>query len=429
MRRLAGLSITSAAILLLAVGCGKKQAALPPPLPPLVDVANPTLRYVTEYEYFTGRTEASETVEIRSRVSGYLDVAPVSRSEAKNGEVKEGDDVEKGRLLFAIDDRSFVAEKERAEANIRLYEAQARRLESDYRSAVRSREATTQQEVVRITAELDQAKANVKSSTAALRVANINLGYTKIAAPFSGRISRRYVDPGNLVKADDTILTTIVRLDPIHAYFDIDERTVLRFRDMLTQKEIVSARKTPLKVKLALAHEADYRRDGVIDFIDNHLEPGTGTLRIRVETANPKSGDLYYLSPGMFIRLRLPVGKERQALLVPEKALASKQGEKVIYVVRSEEQTDEQGNVRTVERVHEVRVVPGQLEGDWRVVKRSGLPDQWPQDGKDLPEALREQVLQPNDRIVVSGLQRVRDKGEVRLVSKKEGAKPVAQKK
>src|SRR5262249_44680787 len=156
-----------------------------------------------------------------------------------------------------------------------------------------------------------------------------------------GRLSRRYIDPGNLVKADDTILTTIVALDPMHAYFDVDERTVIRFRNLLAAKQVTSARDVPLKVMLALADEQGYHREGIIDFADNPLEPGTGPLRIRAEVPNKDR----FLSPGMFIRLRLPVGKEKKSLLVPEAALASKQGQKVVYVVRRVEATDAKGNV------------------------------------------------------------------------------------
>jgi RND family efflux transporter MFP subunit len=420
MKKLLGRATLLAATITLAiVGCAKKQASLPPPQPPMVDVANPVQRYVTEYEYFTGRTEASEMVEIRARVSGYLTSAPVAKSEAKNGEVKEGDDVEKGRLLFEIDRRTFLAEKERAEANIKQYEALTDTLERNYRTAVRSGSGVSQLDLIKISGDLAQAKANVMMAKASLKTAEVNLDYTRISAPFKGRLSRRYVDPGNLVKADDTILTTLVKLDPIHASFDVDERTVIRFRTLLKAKEIVSARKEPLKVMLALADEEKYTRPGVIDFADNRLDPSTGTLRIRVETRNE---DLF-LSPGMFIRLRLPVGKERQALLVPEAALASKQGQKIVYVIRTEEARDDKGAVildangkpRMVEKAYTIDVDPGQLETDnWRVIKHSG--------GKG-------QVLKPTDRVVISGLQRVRDRGEVRVAPKNPDAKQAADQK
>lgn len=407
--KLIGPAALLTAALTLAAGCAKKQAALPPPQPPAIDVASPASRYVTEFEYFTGRTEPAESAEIRARVSGYLTAAPLARAEAKKGDVREGDDVDKGRLLFEIDRRNFLAEKERAEANLKQYEASADTFERNYRTAVRSGSGVSPLDLIKITGDLAQAKANLAGAKAALKSAEINLDYTRVTAPFSGRISRRYVDPGNLVKADDTVLTTVVRLDPIHAYFDVDERTVIRFRNMLKAKEIESARTSEIKVMLALADEADYTRPGVIDFVDNRLEPGTGTLRIRVETSNK---DLF-LSPGMFVRLRLPVGKEKQALLVPEAAVASKQGQKIVYVVRREQgkdakgapMTDEDGKPKEIDVAYAVEVDPGQLETDnWRVVKHSG--------GKG-------QVLKPSDRVVVSGLQRVRDKGEVRVAPKK----------
>src|SRR5262249_32655123 len=153
--------------------------------------------------------------------------------------------------------------------------------------------------------------------------------------------------------------------------------TVIRFRTLLEKKEITSARETPLKVMLALADEKEYKREGEIDFIDNRLEPGTGTLRIRATIPNEK----LFLAPGMFIRIRLPVGKAKRALLVPEEALASKQGQKVVYVVRRVEATndkdevirDDAGQTKMVDKVFEVGVEPGQLETDnWRVIKSSG---------------------------------------------------------
>src|SRR5262249_12805613 len=296
------------------------------------------------------------------------------------------------------------------------YEALTDALERNYRTAVRSGSGVSQLDLIKISGDLAQARANVLGAKAALKTADVNLDYTRVVAPFKGRLSRRYVDPGNLVKADDTILTTIVRLDPIHAYFDVDERTVIRFRTLLKAKEIESSRKTPLKVMLALADEEKHTRPGVIDFADNRLEPATGTLRIRVEMRNE---DLF-VSPGMFIRLQLPVGKARESLLVPEAALASKQGQKIVYVVRTEEARDDKGEVildenkkpKMVEKTYPIDVEPGQLEADnWRVIKRSG--------GKG-------QLLKPTDRVVVSGLQRVRDKGEVRIAPKKADVKQAA---
>jgi RND family efflux transporter MFP subunit len=396
-----------AALLCLVAGCARKQAALPEPMPPLVDVGRPIVREVTEFEFFTGRTEAADSVEVRSRVTGYLIKAPLAKSEARNGEVKEGDDIKAGRPLFEIDPSTYQAEVARAQANIKQYQALAERLEGDYRrgrSLVASR-AISREELDKIAGDRSQAVANLEGAKAALRLANVNLGYTKIASPITGRLSRRMVDPGNLVKADDTILTTIVKLDPIHAYFDVDERTVIRLRTLLKAREIESARKTTLKVKLALADEEDYTREGVIDFIDNRLDPGTGTLRIRVETRNE---DLF-LSPGMFIRVRLPVGRPRQGLLVPEAALASKQGQKLVYTVRREEKKDKSGDTELdedgkpvlVEIVREVPITVGQLEPDgWRVIKKAGT------DGKGLS---------PKDEIVITGLQRVRSGREVRV--------------
>jgi RND family efflux transporter MFP subunit len=378
--------------LLLAVGCGKKQASLPPPPIATVEVAHPLIQPVTDFEFFTGRTEASESVDIRSRVTGYLLKAPF----------KEGEDIQEGKLLFQIDPATYEAEVERAEASIKQNEALLTRLDSDYQRArtLMAGRAASREELDKITGDRAQANANLKAATAALRLAKVNLAYTRIAAPLSGRLSRRMVDPGNLVKADDTILTTLVRLDPMYAYFDVDERTVLKLRRLLAEGKITSARKKRLDVNLSVADEEKYTRTGYIDFVDNRLDPGTGTLRIRVVIDNKD----HFLSPGMFIRLRLPVGVEHPALLVPEEALASDLAKKFLFVVRTvEEQVrteDDSAKTRQVRKAFRVEVKLGQLqENNWRVIE----------------EVLGKEKLTPSDEVIVKGLQSVRAGDEVTL--------------
>jgi multidrug efflux system membrane fusion protein len=227
--------------------------------------------------------------------------------------------------------------------------------------------------------ELAEAEADIGSATAALELAEANLNFTRIAAPFDGRLSKRLVDPGNLVKADETPLTTIVALDPIYAAFDVDERTVMWFRNMINKGEIKSSREEPRYVQIGLAGDEDrFPLTGQIIFTDNQIDPNTGTLRVRALLRNPRlpREPWYLLSPGQFIRVRLPIGNPRSALLVPEKAIGTDQGQKFLYLVNEKDEV-ERRNVRV-----------GQQYGPLRVIE--------------------DQVLKPSDRIIMEGLLRVR---------------------
>ena len=204
-------------------------------------------------------------------------------------------------------------------------------------------------------------------------LAALNLDFTRVTAPIGGRLSRRMVDPGNLVKADETALTSIVSLDPMFVYFDVDERTVLRIRRLIREGKIKSRTETELPVQVALADEDGFPRTGFINFSDNKVDPNTGTLRVRGVVENPKP---HVLSPGMFLRVRLPIGKPYQALMIAERALGTDQGRKFLYVVNGDDEVEQ------------------------RPVKVGQLND----------EGMRviEQGLQPGERVIVNGIQRVR---------------------
>ncbi len=215
-----------------------------------------------------------------------------------------------------------------------------------------------------------QAEATLRAARASLKIATVNLGYCEIRAPIGGRMSRPYIDPGNLVKADDTILTRIVSQDPMWVYFDLDERTMLRLRRLVQQGAVgVSAAKVP--VQMGLADEQGYSREGVLDFEDNRLDPSTGTLRVRAVFDNRDR----LLSAGMFVRVRLPTGTPHQALLVPEQALGTDQGKKFLYVLTAQDEIA----YRPVE--------VGKVHDRQRVIS---------------------QGLAAGERVVVTGLQRVR---------------------
>ena len=358
---LCGVSLFASGLL---SGCQKASA--PPPVapkPPEVTVAVPVTEDVQEFEETTGRLVARESVEVRSRVSGYLDKALF----------KDGDNVQEGQLLFHIDARPYEAELARATASVAQAKARFERLK---RQEERARKLfltknTTQEELDLISADRSEAEAALEALEATQRLASLNCEFTKITSPISGRISRRLVDPGNLVKADDTPLVTVMSLNPIYAYFDIDERTILKVERLIREGKIPSPRDSKYQVLFALADETEFLRQGEIDFLDNHISMTTGTLRLRATVEN----DSLLLTPGMFIRLHVPIGNPHSAILVPEESLGSDQGQRFVYVLDDED------------KVTYRRVKIGMLKEGRRVI---------------------EEGLGLKDRVVVSGLQRVR---------------------
>ncbi|MFQ3592956.1 MAG: efflux RND transporter periplasmic adaptor subunit [Gemmataceae bacterium] len=368
--------------LLWTVGCARKPEKPPPPAPPEVVVRTPLVQKITETEEFTGVTRAVQTIEIRARVTGYLDKVFF----------QDGKDVEEGTPLFLIDPRTYKAEFDKAEATLQQNEATLERLTADYRraQAMMPGRAISLEEIDKIRGNRNEADAAVKAARAAMESAKLNLAFTRVTAPITGRLSRRLVDPGNLVKADDTVLTTIVSLNPIHAYFDIDERTVLKLRRMIQEKKIDSARHRPIQVKIGLADEDGYSRSGTIDFIDNQLDQGTGSLRVRATLENPPINGTYTLSPNMFVRVQLPVGTPQESLLVPEAALVSDQGNKFLFVLNSDNQVEAR---RVLLGQHEL------IDGEsYRVIKTP------------TPTSKTQKVgLQAGERVIVTGLQRVRE--------------------
>jgi RND family efflux transporter MFP subunit len=364
-------------LLAAVVGCGRMPGAAGQGqgqgktlTDPEVVVGRPTVKTITDYEDFTGHTEALLTVEIRARVSGYL-----VEGLKDGGPNKEGTEVKKGELLFEIDPRSYEADKSKAEAALLQARAHLERLSKDLKRAeeLLPTRAIAQGDFDQIAGDNKEAAAAVKTSQAMLRLADLNLQWTKVRAPCDGRVSKQLIDPGNMVQADVTPLTTIVTLDPIYAYFDIDERTLLELRRMVIAKygSLRGVRQANIKVLLGLADEQGYPHEGTIDFADNRLDVMTGTLRLRGVFPNPKR----ILSPGMFAKIRLPKGQPHRAILIPEAALASDQGQKCLYVLNDK---------------NEVTYRPVQIgspHGGLREIK-SGLSE--------------------NDRVVVDGLQRVR---------------------
>ena len=342
-----------------AVGIGSARGQLSRPTPPkppeplpVVTVVRPVVKEVTDYEDFTGRTEAVETVTVKAHVTGYLTKAMF----------EEGKAVTKGQELFEIDPRPYQAMLDHAEIMLKKGQAHLQTAETDYKRAEQlfKAKAIAQEDFDRSKAALTEAQEAVEMAKAELRLAELKLGFTKVTAPISGRTGRRLADTGNLVN-DGTPLVVIVSQGPtIRASFDIDERTLLRLRKLIREGAIKSYQDAPMKVLLGLSdEEGKFPHQGKVDFMDNAVDPKTGTLRMRGIFENP---DLDIL-PGMFVRIRLPIGNPHKAMLVPQYHLFMKEGQAELYVVNSDNKVE----TRTIEF--------GKSHGDLREIK-NGLKEE-----------------------------------------------------
>jgi RND family efflux transporter MFP subunit len=355
---------------LLLAGCTKPPVPVTPTEAPPVTVAKPLEREVTDHADFTGRTEASQIVEIRARVSGYLTKV----------NFKPGAEVKKGDVLFEIDPRPYQADLDQARANVGLEDAKLKNAVADYNRNSRLSGkvgAVSQQELDKYLAVRDEADASKKAAEAKVETAKLNLDWTKVLAPCDGRVSRNLIDAGNLVTRDVTMLTTVVADDPMFAYFDVDERTVLQVQRMIREGKSDSARDTEKPLYLGLANEEGFPHRGVIDFIDNQLDAATGTIRLRGSFSN-KDGRL---TSGLFVRVRVEIGRPHTGLLVTERAVMTDQGQKFLYVLATAKDD------------------PKKVIVDRRDVTAGGLFD-----GLRVIEA----GLRADDQVVVNGLQRVR---------------------
>jgi membrane fusion protein, multidrug efflux system len=349
----------------MLMACDGKPVARAAPPPPAVTVARPLQKTITEWDEYTGRFTAVETVEVRARVSGFIESV----------HFKEGQPVKQGDLLFVIDPRPFRIAIEQAKAEVERAKAKLEIASHDVQRAtplVRSQTVTEREFDTRRSTERDAA-AQVASLEAALKQAELNMEWTEVRAPISGRISDKRVDAGNLITGGQTgatLLTLIVSIDPIHFVFDGSEADFLRYSRLAAAGTRPSSRDAQNPVAVQLADETDYRHQGRMNFVDNTLNPKTGTIRGRAVFDN-KDG---LLTPGFFGRLRL-FGGQRESLLVPDAAIASDQASKIVFTVADD------GMVGTK------RVELGPLVDGLRII-RSGLA--------------------PTDRIVIDGLQRSR---------------------
>jgi RND family efflux transporter MFP subunit len=350
-----------------SVGCKPKQAEPPPPE---VSVTQPVIKEVTEWDDFTGRLEPIKSVEVRARVSGYLDSI----------HFKDGQVVKTGDLLFVIDPRPYAAAAERAQAELKRAEAQRNLAVQNLQRAERLMQGSTiaQEQYDTRRNEYEIAVANLSEAQAAAKAAELDLEFTQVKAPIDGRISRRYVDEGNVVSGgstQSTLLTTIVPSDPLYATFDADERTVLKYTRLDLSGERTSSREAANPVRIALADEKEFSHEGKMDFVDNRLDPETGTLRARALIDNPKG----LLTPGLFVRVQLKGRGPYQALLIPDEAIGTDLSKKFVMVV-DKDGLAQRRFVRTGRLYDELRVVEEGLSAEDRVITgglmrvRPGIP-------------------------------------------------------
>jgi len=357
-------------------GCGSESGApaqaqgAPPALP--VTVARPVVKDIVDWDVFTGRFEATNYVEVRARVNGYLDAV----------HFQDGALVNKGDLLFTIDPRPYRAALNEVEAQLRSGQTQVDFTRADFdRAQALIRNGNIAEQVVdQRRQQFLAAQASVEAARAAMEAARLNLEFTEIRAPVAGRISRKLVTEGNLITADATLLTTIVSFDPIYFYFDVDEQRFLAYQRLAQRKSVAAgamgAGGEGVEIFVGLSDEKTIDRVGRLNFVDNQIDQASGTIRARATLEN----DDLFLTPGLFGRIRIPASESYRAILVPDEALTADQERRLVSVVA------EDGTVSSVE------VRAGPLADGYRVI-RSGLKG--------------------DEKIVIKGLQRARPGGKV----------------
>ena len=340
-------------MLTLAGGCSKPGPAGGPPGAPPVSVAAAVQRTVTDIEEFTGRLEAPRLVEVRPRIGGTIDKV----------HFRDGQRVAQGAMLFTIDPKPFQAELSRAQSQLASARSRAALATSDLARARKllDSKAVSAQEFDQLTSGAATSSADIAAAEAAVRMAQLNLGYTSVRASMAGQLSRAIITEGNLVN-DQSVLTTLVATQTVYAYFDGSEQTFLRLRKGDPGQRLVH---------MGLADETGFPHEGKVDFIDNQLNPQTGSIRMRAVFDNPKGE----FTPGLFARIQLAGGAAYPAVLTPERAISTDQSKKLVFVIG-------EGNVAQSREVHLGKLIDGM-----RVVTAG---------------------LKEGELVVVDGLQRVR---------------------
>jgi multidrug efflux system membrane fusion protein len=366
----------------------------------MVIVAKPLKKMVSRDFFFTGRTDSVHAVDIRARVTGFLmnigfnDRGPEVRGDDRlNGAVRVAGLLaapwnfgplltgaslypgrcEEGQLLFEIDPRPYRAQLEQAKSQVALNETSLRLARSTLARTIQSRDASSKQEVEEAQARVDEAEARVRASQASTLIHQLNLDYTRVTAPIDGKISRAFLKTGNLVNQDQTLLATIMALDPMNVFFDMEEPTLLFIRREINEGRIAPAQTGTIPVFMGLQDEQEkadpHPHEGRIDFINNQVNSTTGSILMRGVFPNPKSPTgTRLLSPGMFVRVRLPVGQPTEGVVIPERAIRTDLAEKTVWVVNDQHRVE----VRNIERGPALpgglRVITKGLNGDELVV-------------------------------------------------------------
>ncbi|NCF06742.1 efflux transporter periplasmic adaptor subunit [Kosakonia sp. H7A] len=348
----------------LLVGCDEGVAQNAVPQAPAVSAANVVVKSISQWDSFNGRIEAVESVQLRPRVSGYIDKVNYT----------DGQEVKKGEVLFTIDDRTYRAALEQAQATLAraktqasLAQSEANRTDKLINTNLVSREEWEQRRSAAV-----QAQADIRAAQAAVDAAQLNLDFTKVTAPIDGRASRALITSGNLVTAGDSasVLTTLVSQKTVYVYFDVDESTYLHYQNLARRGQGASSNHLALPVEIGLVGEEGYPHQGKVDFLDNQLTPSTGTIRMRALLDNAQR----QFTPGLFARVRLPGSAEFKATLIDDKAVLTDQDRKYVYIV------DKDGKAQRRD------ITPGRLADGLRIVQ---------------------QGLTPGDRVIVDGLQKV----------------------
>jgi RND family efflux transporter MFP subunit len=306
---------------IFSAGCKPSTEAPAPAPPPPVTVATPVQKEIVEWDEYTGRTNAVESVKIRPRVSGYIDQIGF----------KDGQLVKPGDVLFVIDPSPYQASLNIATANLEDAQAQRELQQANYARAQKLFETkvTSKEEYDTSLAKKNEAIAQFAQASAQVNLTQLNLNWTQVKAPIEGRISRQLVTKGNLVQADTTELTTVVSVDPIYAYFNVDERTVQKYLNQIQRGELQDPRATFMPVYLQVEGETGFPHEGVIDFVNNTYNASTGTLQIRGRFKN-EDASLY---PDAFVRVRIAGTPKHEAILITDRAVASDQGQRFVLLV------------------------------------------------------------------------------------------------
>ncbi|EPC4486305.1 TPA: efflux RND transporter periplasmic adaptor subunit [Serratia liquefaciens] len=353
-----GARLSAIALLVtLLAGCDNSAAKNAAPPPPAVSAADVVIKPISQWDTFNGRIEAVQSVQLRPRVSGYIDKVNYT----------EGDEVKKGQVLFTIDDRTYRAAREQAQAELVRARNQAAlaRSESSRTEKLIGSQAISTEVWEQRRSSAAQAQSNVLAAQAQFDMAQLNLDFTRVIAPIDGRASRAMITAGNLVTAGDSasVLTTLVSLDKVYVYFDVDEATFLRYQND-------GRRTAKLPVKVGLVGEDGYPHQGVVDFTDNQLNAGTGTIRMRALLENAERR----FTPGLFARVQMPGSAVFNAMLIDDKSVMTDQDRKFVYIV------DKDGKAQR----RDIEV--GRVADGLRIVRKG---------------------LSAGDRVIVDGMQKV----------------------